>query len=375
MGVWQNYKPVVAMLGLQFIYAVLSLSTRAVTLRGMSPTVFVVYRQAVATLVTAPVAYFSRRRTSTGATLGLRSFSLIFVTALIGLTLNQNLVVEGIYLTTSSVAMSMLNLVPAVTFVITAFFGLEKVNLRSLRSIAKIVGTVICVTAAISMVLLRGPKILNAEFLPFKSISGSGSEDWLLGSLCCFGSVFCWSLWLILQVPISACYPDHLSSTAWMCFLGTLQCAVLAFFLEKDLKAWIISSYADLAACLYAGVVASGIAFFIQAWCISKRGPLFSALFNPVLTVTTTILAALILHEEIYIGSLLGAIGVIIGLYIVLWGKAEEVAEVKEEIDPNLNNDQTSVVKIKMDEALDKTSSIHDLDEPLLSDKPTNIRE
>ncbi|GLU10330.1 hypothetical protein SLE2022_271450 [Rubroshorea leprosula] len=335
MGVWQNYKPVVAMLGLQFIYAVLSLSARAVTLRGMSPTVFVVYRQAVATLVTAPITYFSRRRTSTGATLGLRSFSLIFVTALIGLTLNQNLVIEGLYLTTSSVAMSMLNLVPAVTFVITAFFGLEKVNLRSLRSIAKIVGTVICVTAAISMVLLRGPKILNAEFVPFKSISGSGSEDWLLGSLCCFGSVFCWSLWLILQVPISACYPDHLSSTAWMCFLGTLQCAVLAFFLEKDLKAWIISSYADLAACLYAGVVAS----------------------------------------EIYIGSLLGAIGVIIGLYIVLWGKAEEVAEVKEEIDPNLDNDQTSVVKIKMDEALDKTSSIHDLDEPLLSDKPTNIRE
>lgn len=72
---------------------------------------------------------------------------------------------------------------------------------------------------------------------------------------------------------------------------------------------------------------------------------------------------------------LLGAIGVIIGLYIVLWGKAEEVAEVKEEIDPNLDNDQTSVVTIKMDEALDKTSSIHDLDEPLLSDKPTNIRE
>jgi drug/metabolite transporter (DMT)-like permease len=46
----------------------------------------------------------------------------------------------------------------------------------------------------------------------------------------------------------------------------------------------------------------SGVAFFLQAWCISRRGPLFYAMFAPVFTLFVTVMAALLLHEEIYIG-------------------------------------------------------------------------
>jgi hypothetical protein len=60
MGVADDYKPAMAMVGLQFSYAIVALTTRAALLQGMSPRVFVVYRQAIATLVIAPVAYFSR---------------------------------------------------------------------------------------------------------------------------------------------------------------------------------------------------------------------------------------------------------------------------------------------------------------------------
>lgn len=60
MGGWDDYKPVMAMSGLQFSYAVLALTSRASLLQGMNPRVFVVYRQAIATLVIAPIAYFSR---------------------------------------------------------------------------------------------------------------------------------------------------------------------------------------------------------------------------------------------------------------------------------------------------------------------------
>lgn len=55
-----DQKPALAMLALQFCYAAVGLSTRAALLKGMSPRVFSVYRQAIATLVTVPVAYFSR---------------------------------------------------------------------------------------------------------------------------------------------------------------------------------------------------------------------------------------------------------------------------------------------------------------------------
>lgn len=78
---------------------------------------------------------------------------------------------------------------------------LEKIEIQSMRSIAKIVGTVLCVTGAIAMAFLKGPKLLNTELLPNKSVLGSAVDNyWLLGCLLLFGSSCCWSLWLILQV-------------------------------------------------------------------------------------------------------------------------------------------------------------------------------
>lgn len=60
MSSLREYKPAMAMLALQFSYAVVALSTRAALLQGMNPRVFVVYRQAIATLFMAPMAYLSR---------------------------------------------------------------------------------------------------------------------------------------------------------------------------------------------------------------------------------------------------------------------------------------------------------------------------
>jgi len=77
---------------------------------------------------------------------------------------------------------------------------MEKVNIRSFRSSAKIIGTAVCVGGAISMALLKGPKLLNMELLPSKSIFGAGGDNWLLGCLSLFGSSCFWSFWVIMQV-------------------------------------------------------------------------------------------------------------------------------------------------------------------------------
>lgn len=52
--------PAMSMFMLQFTYAGLALSTKQALLQGMSPRVFIFYRHAIATLVIAPIAYFSR---------------------------------------------------------------------------------------------------------------------------------------------------------------------------------------------------------------------------------------------------------------------------------------------------------------------------
>ncbi|KAI4344350.1 hypothetical protein L6164_011585 [Bauhinia variegata] len=361
--------PALAIFVLQFTYAGVALSTRVALLQGMSPRVYVVYRQAVATAVVAPVAYFSSRR-SGSCSLNLKSFTLIFLASLFGITICQNVFFEGLYLASSSIASATSNLIPAVTFVIAASLGQEKVNIRGLRSIAKILGTVICVSGAVSMSLVKGPKLLNAEHLPSKSVMASGGENWLLGCLLLFASCCFWSAWLILQVPITASHPNHLSLSAWMCFMSTLQSAAVTVILERDPEAWKMKSTLQLSCCVYAGVIGSAVSYFIQAWCISRKGPLFSAMFSPLYTVIVTILAALFLNEEIYTGSLVGAIGVIMGLYVVLWGKAADV-EVTKDTDPiqKINQIETEQVKILIEESMprkDEEFCKRHLEEPLL---------
>ncbi|GMJ07200.1 Usually multiple acids move in and out Transporters 34 [Hibiscus trionum] len=370
MGRRDGYLPAVAMIGLQSIAAAVALFTRAAMVNGLSPRVFVVYRQGIATLLIAPIAFVSRRKNSARCSLGLKTFAWILLASLLGVTASQNAYFEGLYLSSSTIASAMTNLIPAVTFVLTAILGLEKVSIRSLTTLAKILGTVICVGGAISMALLKGPKLLNTELLPPKSLLGQGAESWLLGCLLLLASSFFWALWMVLQVPISASCPDHLYSSTWMCFLSTLESAIVALLVEKDAAAWSLSSRLELSCCLFTGFTLAG-SFFVQAWCISRRGPLFASMFNPLCTVIVTVFAAVFQHEETYTGSLVGAFAVIVGLYFVLWGKAKDLEKMGEEMDPKLLNDQTRSVQVIVDESSDKISHV-DLQEPLLSHKSTN---
>ncbi|KAL7228041.1 hypothetical protein ACSBR1_022837 [Camellia fascicularis] len=148
-----------------------------------------------------------------------------------------------------------------------------------------------------------------------------------------------------------------------MCFMASLQSATIALFFGQDLKAWTLHSYLELACCFYAGIIGSAVSFFVQAWCISRRGPLFCAMFSPLATVIVTIFASIFLHEEIYTGSLIGAVCVIVGLYVVLWGKAKDLEEL-----PKSQNDQATNVQILVeDESSKKMTYNNDLEEPLLS--------
>ncbi|KAF4369797.1 hypothetical protein F8388_019677 [Cannabis sativa] len=105
----------------------ITLPTRAALLQGMSPSVFVVYRQAIATLVIAPLAYFTRKK-SGGSSMGLRNFSLIFLVSLIGVAIKENIYFQGLLLSSSSMASAMANLVPAITFLIASIFGMNLIG-------------------------------------------------------------------------------------------------------------------------------------------------------------------------------------------------------------------------------------------------------
>ncbi|MQM01076.1 hypothetical protein Taro_033823 [Colocasia esculenta] len=332
----EDYKPAMAMVGLQIIYAALSIMGKAVLNEGLSPRVLVVYRQGLGTLALAPVAYLSQST-----------------------TMNQNLYFLGLKYGSTSLATAMINLIPATTFLMAAPLGLEKVSLTS-RGIAKIGGTFLSVGGAITMAVLKGPKlwghvISNPSYNSTYNIVDQGANrDWFLSCLSLFLCCCCWSMWLIMQVPLSKTFSDPITLSTWMCFMGLLQSAIVTFFVEPDSSAWKLDGSFEMLYCVYAGVVGTGVSTYLQAWCVSKRGPLFSATFNPLCTVITTVLGVSILHEALYAGSLAGATAVVGGLYMVLWGKAVEVAHTK-----------SCREQIKPDDHAPET----DLEEPLLVDR------
>jgi hypothetical protein len=121
---------------------------------------------------------------------------------------------------------------------------------------AKIFGTAVCVGGAMVMAFYKGPKLLNHSLgtsgLYDMLLHSTAGRNWVIGALLLVGSSSCWSLWLILQVPICKSYVDPLTLSAWMCFLSMGQSALLTSFMVPDLDDWKIHSLFELMGCIFA---------------------------------------------------------------------------------------------------------------------------
>lgn len=322
-----------AMLALQFGYAGFHIVSRAALNMGISKIVFPIYRNIIALLLLGPAAYFLEKKERPPLTL---SFLVqFFLLALCGITANQGFYLLGLYYTTPTFASAIQNSVPAITFIMAAILGLEEVHIRRLDGLAKIVGTIACVGGATIITLYKGPPItklwlgslnsgsLNPELYDVEPLELK-TENWTLGCIYLLGNCLAWSGWIVIQAPVLKKYPARLSVTSFTCLFGIIQFLAIAAFFERDPSHWKMHSGGELFTVLYAGIVASGIAFSVQIWCIDRGGPVFVAVYQPVQTIAVAVMASIILGEQFYLGGIIGAILIIAGLYFVLWGKSEE---------------------------------------------------
>ncbi|XP_031478624.1 WAT1-related protein At1g21890-like [Nymphaea colorata] len=315
-----SYGPYVAQVMVQIVYALMNIIIKVALDDGLNHYVFVTYRQLVATLAISPVAYFVERKDRPPLT--FKATIHIFLLGLVGITINQNLYFAGLNYTSSTFASATTNMIPVATFILAFFLRMEDVNIKKIRGLAKVVGTAICVGGALIMTLYNGTQLLRSSFwLQQWQLLGS---TWALGAILLFASAFAWSVWLTYQAWVIPCYPAQLSLTAIMCFVATFQSAAVALILNHDASEWKIGWNIQLLSYVYTGLTCSAFAFFIQSWCIKRKGPVFSSAFNPLATVIVAILQTVCLHESLHLGSVVGGVLVIMGLYFVLWGKAED---------------------------------------------------
>ncbi|KAI6688293.1 hypothetical protein NL676_025121 [Syzygium grande] len=321
-----------AMLALQFGYAGFHVVSRAALNMGISKIVFIVYRNVIAFLLLAPFAYFLEKKERPAITLNF--LVQFFLLALVGITANQGFYLLGLDNTSPTFASAIQNSVPAITFLMAAILRIEKVRLDRKDGIAKVLGTAFCVAGASVITLYKGPTIyspvppLHAAagpvWRPTLALGDAEGKNWTLGCVYLIGHCLSWSGWLVLQAPVLKKYPARLSVTSYTCFFGLLQFLVISAFIERNASAWLVHTGAEVFSIFYAGVVASGIAFAVQIWCIDRGGPVFVAVYQPVQTLVVAIMASIALGEQFYLGGIIGAVLIIAGLYLVLWGKNEE---------------------------------------------------
>ncbi|KAL6861222.1 hypothetical protein ACP4OV_016922 [Aristida adscensionis] len=326
-------KPYLAMVLLQVGFSGMYIVAVASLRRGMSHYVLVVYRNLVATVLMSPFAILLERgvRPKMTPTIFLKIMGL----ALLEPVLDQNLYYMGAKLTSAGFASALVNILPAVTFLMALLFRMEKLRLRSLHSQAKIVGTACTVAGAVLMILYHGPVVP----FPWSAAAAAGghhhvaaaaaasqsSASWLNGTIMVVASCVCWSGFFILQSNTLQSYPAELSLTALICVLGTAMSGAVALVAERrDMGAWVIGLDTRLFTVVYSGIVCSGVAYYVQGLVTRARGPVFVTAFQPLCMIITAVMGSTILKEQITLGSVIGAAIIVVGLYSLIWGKSKD---------------------------------------------------
>ncbi|XP_058780519.1 WAT1-related protein At1g25270-like isoform X2 [Vicia villosa] len=283
------------MVVVQIAYAVVSILYKLVAdNNGMSLCVLVAYRYLFASIFMVPLAYFAERKSKPKITA-----EVLFQAFLCGL------------------------------------FGLERLNIRTLTGKAKVIGTLMGISGAMILTFYKSTEIhlwsTHVNLLKHHLHPQNVSTNNIWGSSLALGTCISYSIWLIIQAKMSEKFPWHYTSAALMSVMASIQSIIFALFMERgDWNQWKLGWDIKLFTALFAGVVASGIVWVLIAWCVRIKGPLYASVFNPLFLVLVAIGGSLLLDETLYLGSVIGSLIIVIGLYIVLWGKGRELKKTIE---------------------------------------------
>nr|AFK38717.1 unknown [Medicago truncatula] len=311
MGAWlKNAKPYLLLLAVQFGSAGMFIFAMDAIKKGMSHYVFIVYRNAIAAVTLAPFTFHLERKIR--PKMSVRVFSEIMLLAFFEIILDQCFALLGMKLTSASFLSAVMNSAPSVTFVFAVILKLEHMKIKEIACQAKIIGTIVTFGGTLLMALYKGPvvsvvrsSISHATRQP-ENVSDPSGDRWIIGT--CFLLIGCagFSAFYILQATTLRKYPAPMSLATWVCFIGALQSFVVAFFAERhNSHAWALGWDTRLFAPAYAGIVTSGVQYYIQGLVIKTMGPVIVTAFNPVRMIIVTALACIILSEQLFLEVLL----------------------------------------------------------------------
>ncbi|XP_059589945.1 WAT1-related protein At5g07050-like [Vitis vinifera] len=266
--------PIAAMVMMECLDVGLVTLSKAAMSRGMNHFVFVVYYNALASLIFFLLSFIFHRTKRPPLTFS--HFCKFFLLGLPGITVMQNWVFTGVSYSSPTLCYAMSNLIPAFTFLLAVAirFGFEK--------------------------LKKPDKTPRHPDIDLRSID----YNWVIGGL--FFAAACLSL------------------SAW----NTCQSTAVSLIAVRDSNAWKLRPDIELISIIYSAIIGV-VAFFVQNWCIRRKGPVFASMFKPLGMGIAAIIGVIFLGETLHIGSVIGAIIIATGCYVVAWLQYREEEESK----------------------------------------------
>ncbi|XP_068337058.1 WAT1-related protein At5g40240-like [Pyrus communis] len=312
---------------------------------GMSHFVFIVYYNALGTLLLLPFFIYRRNKRPP---LTFRLICQFFLLGLIGSS-GKILFFAGVKNSSAILAAAMANLTPIFTFLLAIIFRMEKLDLRKATGYAKSLGAIIAVGGALIVTLYDGPALLNSSLSSGLNHSThrsfvSQSSTWIFGGMLLAIQCLVSSTWNIAQAATVKDYPEEMTIVFFYTMFLTIQCTVISLIVERNnLSAWKMELPIEIIGILYAAICVSVFRISVHVWCLHKKGPVYVAMFKPLGIAIAAVVVVVFLGNTFYLGSLIGSIVISLGFYTVTYAQLrEKVMEVDNAVQRSEPSTQTT---------------------------------
>ncbi|PWA93787.1 eamA domain, WAT1-related protein [Artemisia annua] len=329
----QSLKATLMMIACQLIVAALSISYKVASNDGMHVSILITYRYLVSSFLILPLALIIERNKRPKLTWKILFQG--FLCAIFGGPMSQNLFAQSLILTSPTFTAAFTNLVPPITFFVAVMFGMEKVGIGKSTGKAKVVGTLVAVGGAMLLTFYKGQpiNILSTHFNILHggqrmdghvATSHKTSSHQIMGAVLALAYSLAVAVYFSVQGKMSANYPCHYSNSFMFSVFGFIQSFVYVVSTERSWSQWKLGWNIRLLCVIFQGIGSLAAVVLIMA-AVHLQGPLFGSVFSPLVLVFVAIAGFLLLDENLHVGTVIGSVIIVVGLYVVLWGKNKEI--------------------------------------------------